>query len=54
MCIRDRTNTVTGYLPSDVNMDGTAKYTGLGNDRDIILQNIGGVIATNTREEQMP
>jgi len=41
-------------MPSDVNMDGTAKYTGAGNDRDVILQNIGGVVATNTRAEQVP
>jgi len=37
-----------------VNMDGTAKYTGTGNDRDPILQNIGGVITTNVRVEQLP
>lgn len=31
----------------DVNGDGTVKYTGSGNDRDPILQAIGGVIPTN-------
>ncbi len=39
---------------SDVNMDGRAKYTGTGNDRDVILGNIGGVVPTNTRVEQLP
>jgi glucose/arabinose dehydrogenase len=48
------TNTISGYLPTDLNMDGTVKYTGTGNDRDLILQNIGGVVPTNTRTEQLP
>jgi hypothetical protein len=34
--------------------NGTVTYTGQNNDRDIILQNIGGVVPTNTRVEQMP
>jgi hypothetical protein len=33
---------------------GTVKYTGSGNDRDPILQNIGGVVPTNVRLEQVP
>ena len=41
-------------LGATVNMDGTAKYTGSFNDRDIILQNIGGVVPTNTRVQQVP
>jgi hypothetical protein len=38
----------------DNNLDGAVKYTGAGNDRDVILNNIGGVIPTNTRIEQLP
>jgi hypothetical protein len=45
---------VNGYLNTDVNMDGTVKYTGQDNDRDPILQNIGGVVPTNIRVEQVP
>jgi uncharacterized protein YceK len=32
----------------DVNFDGTVKYTGQNNDRDPILQDIGGSVATST------
>jgi len=35
-------------------MDGLVKYTGAGNDRDPILTNIGGVVPTNTRPQQLP
>jgi len=35
-------------------MDGTVKYAGLGNDRDVILQTIGGTIPTAIRTEQSP
>ena len=35
-------------------MDGQVKYTGANNDRDLILQNVGGVVPTNIRVEQMP
>ncbi|MBK7297474.1 MAG: hypothetical protein IPI91_12955 [Flavobacteriales bacterium] len=48
------TNSVTGYLLADVNLDGTVLYTGQNNDRDIILTNIGGVVPTATVLEQMP
>ena len=48
------TNTITGYLLSDVNLDGAVKYVGSGNDRDPILTNIGGSIPTNTLNEQLP
>ena len=44
-------NTVGGSMvlwPGDTNGDGIAKYTGTGNDRDIILQGIGGTVPTNT------
>ena len=33
--------------PGDVSGDGQVKYTGEGNDRDPILQSIGGVVPTN-------
>jgi hypothetical protein len=29
-------------------------YTGAGNDRDIILFNIGGAIPTNVKTQQIP
>ena len=48
------TNTVSGYLPEDTNLDGTVKYIGTRNDRDPILVNVGGVLPTNTRQEQLP
>ncbi|MBK6831591.1 MAG: hypothetical protein IPG92_13020 [Flavobacteriales bacterium] len=48
------TNTTSGYMVEDVNLDGLVKYTGNGNDRDPILSNIGGSVPTNTRTEQLP
>jgi glucose/arabinose dehydrogenase len=48
------TNSVAGYLLSDVNMDGAVYYTGSSNDRDIILSNIGGIIPTNSVVQQLP
>lgn len=48
------TATANGYLPTDVNMDGTVKYTGTANDRDRILLNIGGTVPTNVRVQQLP
>jgi hypothetical protein len=47
-------NTVGGYLPTDVNMDGTVKYTGSANDRDPILVNVGSTTPNNVRSEQLP
>ena len=35
-------------------MDTQVKYTGSANDRDPILQNIGGSLPTNTRADQLP
>jgi hypothetical protein len=43
-----------GYLPEDVNMDGIVLYTGANNDRDRLLQAIGGVVPTEIRSEQLP
>ena len=37
-----------------VDRNGTLKYTGAANDRDPILQNIGGVVPTTTRAKQLP
>lgn len=34
--------------PGDVSGDGSVKYTGTGNDRDLVLQGIGGTVPTNT------
>jgi hypothetical protein len=34
--------------PGDANGDGVTQYTGSGNDRDAVLQAIGGIIPTNT------
>jgi hypothetical protein len=42
------------YCPEDVNMDGSVRYTGLGNDRDPILLNVGGSLVTAERTEQLP
>ena len=38
----------------DVTFDGDIKYTGAGNDRDPILQAIGGSLATNTVSGYLP
>jgi hypothetical protein len=35
-------------------LDGAVKYTGVGNDRDVILLNIGGSVPTTTRNAQLP
>jgi uncharacterized delta-60 repeat protein len=48
------TNSISGYYPEDVNMDGVVKYTGANNDRDPILVNIGGITPTNTRVATLP
>lgn len=38
----------------DVNLDGTVKYIGANNDRDIILQTIGSTVPTAVRAGQLP
>jgi hypothetical protein len=49
------TNTVNNvYDRRDVNLDGRIKYTGSNNDRDVILQTIGGTVPTTTRTQQLP
>jgi hypothetical protein len=47
-------NTVTGYLQTDVNLDGRVTYTGGANDRDPILVNVGSTTPNNLRAEQLP
>ena len=36
------------------NFNGVMKFNGSGNDRDIILTNVGGSTPTNTRTQQLP
>ena len=56
----DGRKSITGALPvqalwaGDVTFDQRLKYTGQDNDRDPILQKIGGVVPTNVRMEQAP
>ena len=38
----------------DVTFNGEAKYTGSGNDRDLILVNVGSTTPNNTRAQQLP
>ncbi len=47
-------NSVTGYLRTDLTMDGQVKYTGSENDRDPILTNVGSTTPNNVRVEQLP
>ena len=35
-------------------MNGQVKYAGSANDRDILLQNIGGSVPTAVRNAQLP
>lgn len=44
----------TGYLRTDVNLDGLVRFTGAANDRDPILVNIGGSSPTIVVTEQLP
>jgi hypothetical protein len=48
------TASAVGYLDEDVDLNGVVRYTGAANDRDPLLQNIGGSVPTNTREQQLP
>jgi len=47
-------NTVSGYLRTDVNLDGTMKYTGSRNDRDPILLTVGSTTPNNVRAQPLP
>lgn len=38
---------ISALWPGDADFDGRVKYTGLGNDRDKVLQAIGGEVPTN-------
>ena len=48
------TGVASGYLRTDVNMDGNVRYTGAANDRDPVLVNIGGSSPTIVVTEQLP
>jgi hypothetical protein len=45
---------VSGYLQTDVDLDGWVKYAGAGNDRDKVLVTIGGLLPTAQRAAQLP
>ncbi|MBK8947753.1 MAG: hypothetical protein IPM68_02515 [Flavobacteriales bacterium] len=48
------TNTVNGYHREDLNLDGVVRYTGTANDRDLILNNIGGTVPSSVLVELLP
>lgn len=56
----DARRTVSGAFPAltlwsgDVNADGTVKYVGTDNDRDLVLSTIGGVVPTNSVSGYLP
>ncbi|MBK7086847.1 MAG: hypothetical protein IPH53_20260 [Flavobacteriales bacterium] len=45
---------MTGYLSADCTLDGVVKYAGGNNDRDHILQTVGGTVPTAVRNAQLP
>ncbi|HRH70922.1 MAG TPA: hypothetical protein PLB89_15575 [Flavobacteriales bacterium] len=45
---RKNVGTVYGLWPGDANFDGVVKYTGQNNDRDAVLQAVGGITPTNS------
>lgn len=45
---RQNSNGVMTLWPGDANFDGVVKYSGGNNDRDVVLQAVGGVNPTNT------
>lgn len=45
---------VKALWAGDVNFDGILKYTGSGNDRDLILSRIGGITPTNVTNGYFP
>jgi len=47
-------NVVQGYLLEDVNLNGFVKYNGSGNDRVIILNNVGAGTPDNVIIEELP
>ncbi|MBX2978027.1 MAG: hypothetical protein KF905_01935 [Flavobacteriales bacterium] len=42
------------YSPAQLYPDLAIKYVGANNDRDVILQTIGGAVPTAVRVEQVP
>ena len=51
---RETIGGIRALWAGDTKRDGALKYTGAANDRDPILVNIGGVVPTNIRVEQIP
>jgi hypothetical protein len=47
-------HSVSGSNQQDVNMNGSVSYTGPANDRDEVLDAIGGSNPNATRQEQLP
>lgn len=45
---RQQNGTYFCLWPGDVTADGEVRYTGSGNDRDAVLQAIGGIVTSNT------
>ncbi|HRO98797.1 MAG TPA: delta-60 repeat domain-containing protein [Flavobacteriales bacterium] len=45
---RKNNNGTMTLWPGDANFDGVVRYTGQNNDRDVVLQVVGGVTPTNT------
>jgi uncharacterized delta-60 repeat protein len=45
---RKNNNGTMTLWPGDANFDGVVRYTGQNNDRDVVLQAVGGVTPTNT------
>ena len=42
------------YSPSDINLNRNVNYLGLGNDKDYLLNNILGVVSTQSRTQSLP
>ena len=47
-------NIINGYHIEDVNLNGQVKYSGLNNDRVIILNNVGFTTPLNTISQHSP
>ncbi|MBL7982013.1 MAG: hypothetical protein JNL52_09410 [Flavobacteriales bacterium] len=45
---RKNNNGTMTLWPGDANFDGVVRYTGQNNDRDVVLQAVGGITPTNT------
>ena len=47
-------NVIPGYFLQDANLNGFVSYTGLDNDREVVLITVGGLFGTAIRPEEMP